>query len=516
MTIFKNPSSPTLRPSEWAGGENLPALQVPRPQTGEGFRVRDSLKSLRAILLPVLLACVTVFSAFPLQSVRAQNAQGFTIKLWLGDVTNKQPIKDLLTEFTKETGIQGDVTVAAQNTTDNLSQLEQLLETQSSDIDVIMYDVINPGLLAPHLLDLNPVIKEANFNTSNLFPRLYQNNTVNGKLVGLPWFVDAGILYYRTDLLQKYGFSAPPKTWDELTKMAQTIQDGERKAGNPDFWGYVWQGDAYEGLTCDALEWQYSNGGGSIVETDGTISVNNPKTQAALERAASWVGTISPPGVVTYQEDDARKVWQAGNAAFMRNWPYAYVLGQGGPDGTQETKIKGLFDVTTLPAGDSGSGTATLGGWQLGVSAYSQHQKEAEQLLLYLVGPKVQASNAINLDWLPSDRTVYKDPEIAQARPFMPKLAGAGEEAVPRPSTVTGDKYTQVSTAYYSAVHDVLTGKTDAKSALDDLEVKIQNILGMNFTIGEPPGIGTPASTAATSTVATSTVGTSTVATPAS
>src|SRR5579859_4499232 len=453
-------------------------------------------RTFRICCISVFMFCSGLMSISPAQPAHADS---FTLKLWLGDVTNKQPIKDLLTEFTKETGIQADVTVAAQNTTDNLSQLEQLLETQSSDIDVIMYDVINPGLLAPHLIDLNPVIQAAKLDTTNFYSRLFQNNTVNGKLVGLPWFVDAGLLYYRTDLLKKYGFSAPPKTWDELTQMAQVIQDGERKTGNPDFWGYVWQGDAYEGLTCDALEWQYRDGGGSIVETNRIISVNNPQTQAALERAAKWVGTISPPGVTTYQEDDARKVWQAGNAAFMRNWPYAYVLGQGGPDGTQETKIKGLFDVTTLPSGASGSGAAALSGWQLGVSAYSKHPQEAAQLLLYLVGPMTQKSNAINLDWLPSDKSVYQDKEVAQVHPFMPKLAGAGDQAVPRPSTVTGAKYTEVSTAYYSAVHDVLSGKTDARSALDDLEVKLQTILGSNFTIGEPPVESTQNATPATS-----------------
>jgi len=457
---------------------------------------KKTIRAFKVCCIPIFVLCSVLLNVLQAQPVRADS---FTLKLWLGDVTNKQPIKDLLTQFTKDTGIQADVTVAAQNTTDNLSQLEQLLATQSSDVDVIMYDVINPGLLAPHLVDLNPVIKAANFDTTAFFSRLFQNNTVNGKLVGLPWFVDAGLLYYRTDLLKKYGFSAPPKTWDELTQMAQVIQDGERKTGNPDFWGYVWQGDAYEGLTCDALEWQYSDGGGSIVETNRIISVNNPQTQAALERAAKWVGTISPPGVTTYQEDDARKVWQAGNAAFMRNWPYAYVLGQGGPDGTQETKIKGLFDVTTLPSGASGSGAAALGGWQLGVSAYSKHPQEAAQLLLYLVGPKTQKSNAINLDWLPSDKSVYQDKEVAQVHPFMPKLAGAGDQAVPRPSTVTGAKYTEVSTAYYSAVHDVLSGKTDARSALDDLEVKLQNILGSNFTIGEPPVESTQNATPATS-----------------
>src|SRR5690606_39913862 len=106
----------------------------------------------------------------------------------------------------------------------------------------------------------------------------------------------------------------PPPTWAELTEMAQTIQDGERAAGNPDFWGFVWQGNSYEGLTCDALEWEYSNGGGTIVSPDGVITIDNPAAIEAIEMAASWVGTISPSAVTSFGEEEARHMWQAGNA----------------------------------------------------------------------------------------------------------------------------------------------------------------------------------------------------------
>ncbi len=151
---------------------------------------------------------------------------------------------------------------------------------------------------------------------------------MNGKLVALPIFTDAPALYYRTDLLEKHGASVPT-TWEELTATAQMIQDAERAEGNAEIWGFVWQGNAYEGLTCNALEWIKSFGGGQIVEPDGTISVNNEQAAAALTLAASWVGTISPDGVLAYQEEEARGLWQTGNAVFMRNWPYAYGLGNG-------------------------------------------------------------------------------------------------------------------------------------------------------------------------------------------
>jgi trehalose/maltose transport system substrate-binding protein len=336
------------------------------------------------------------------------------------------------------------------------------------------------------MLDLAPYIESAGFDTAAFYPRLFQNNIVDGKVVGLPWFTDAGLLYYRTDLLEKYSLEVPT-TWDELQAAATTIQEGERAAGNAEFYGFVYQANAYEGLTCDALEWQFSNGGGSIVESDGTISVNNPATVAALERAASWVGTIAPEGVTTYQEEDARRVFQAGNAAFMRNWPYAYLLGQGGADGSAETAIKGLFNVAPLPAGDAGYGAAALGGWQLGVSAYSPNADLAAELVLYLVSPEVQKERALRLSNLPTIESLYTDAEIAEKIPFIAQLVPVFQNASPRPSTVTAEKYNDVSVAYFTAVHSVLTGEADAATAMEDLEVQLEDILGEGFQVGEPP-----------------------------
>lgn len=156
-----------------------------------------------------------------------------------------------------------DVTVNVLETPDfvqdRLATYLQLFEAKSPDVDVFQIDVIWPGDLAEHFVDLNDYGAAA--VTPEHFPAIVQNNTVDGKLVAIPWFTDAGLLYYRTDLLQKYGFSGPPTTWDELASMAKTIQDGERADGNQDFWGFTWQGNAYEGLTCDALEWVASYDG---------------------------------------------------------------------------------------------------------------------------------------------------------------------------------------------------------------------------------------------------------------
>ncbi len=181
----------------------------------------------------------------------------------------------------------------------------------------------------------------------------------------MPWFGDFGMLYYRTDLLEKYGYNSPPKTWDELEQMARAVMQGER-ANRQDFTGFVFQGAAYEGLTCNALEWLASAGGGDIVTPEGEVTVNNPEAIQMLRRAQGWVGTISPRGVRTYQEEDARNIFQSGNALFMRNWPYAYAAAQEG-----NSPVKGKFNVAPLPTNPGQDPVGTVGGWQLGVSQYS-------------------------------------------------------------------------------------------------------------------------------------------------
>ena len=143
----------------------------------------------------------------------------------------------------------------------------------------------------------------------------------------LPWFGDIGILFYRTDLLEKYGYDGPPTTWDELEEMATTIMEGEQ-ANNPEFQGFVWQGNAYEGLTCDALEWLASSVAARSSRTARSPLDNDEAKADPRQGRQGWVGG-SPQRCHGLPEEDARNVFQGGNAAFMRNWPYAYSLGNG-------------------------------------------------------------------------------------------------------------------------------------------------------------------------------------------
>ena len=382
-------------------------------------------------------------------------------------------MRDQLDVWEKSSGNKVTITPMPSSTTDQFGQYRLWLAAGNADIDVYQTDVIWAPQLADQFLDLTAATKDV---AGSHFPSIIESQTVNGKLVALPIFTDAPALYYRKDLLDKYK-QAVPKTWDEMAAAAKVVMDGERAAGNKDIWGFVFQGNAYEGLTCDALEWVKSSGGGQIIEPNGDISINNLKAIAAIDRAKGWVGAISPPGVLAYQEEESRGVWQTGNAVFMRNWPYAYALGNGA-----DSKVKGLFDVTTLPSAVAGEkSAATLGGWNLAVSKYTKSPKEATDLVLYLAGAAFQKQNAIVQTHLPTIMSVYDDADVAKAAPIIPNWKNVFLNAVPRPSAPAKVKYNEVSSLFWTAVHDSLSGKGSSAENLATLEGKLTALKGAGW-----------------------------------
>ena len=376
--------------------------------------------------------------------------------------------KSAANAWAAKTGNEVSVVSMPNDGSERLALYQQLLSAKSEKIDVVQLDVVWPGLLASHLLDLKPYTKGVE---KEHFSAMITNNTVGGQLVAMPWFTNAGLLFYRKDLLEKHGQKVPA-TWEDLTASAKKIQDAERAGGNDKMWGYVWQGRAYEGLTCDALEWVASYGGGSIVEPNGKISINNPNAAKALQTAAGWVGSISPTSVLNYGEEEARGVFQAGNAVFMRNWPYAWSLGQGA-----DSPVKGKIGVTVLPKGGAtGRNAATLGGELLAVSKYSKNAALAADLVMYMTSAAVQKERALKASYNPSIGALYKDAEILAANPFMGALYGTFTSAVGRPATITASKYNQVSNAFWNASHEVLSGKTKAEDSLKALDATLNRL----------------------------------------
>lgn len=371
--------------------------------------------------------------------------------------------------WARKTGNEVEILAGSSNAGERLGQLQLLLAAKSADIDVFLIDTTWPGILADFFLDLgaDPEIKK---RVGGYFPSFIRNNTVEGRLIALPWFIDAGLLYYRKDLLAKYG-ERPPETWSELTRIARKIQTAERRAGNPRMWGYVFQGRAYEGLTCNTLEWIHSSGGGTIVEPDGRVSVRTPGAARALELAASWIEEISPRGVLNYMEEEARGAFQAGNAVFLRNWPYVWKLAN-----AADSPVRGKVGMTVLPRGEgAGSGhSSTLGGWSLAVSKYSRNPRQATSLVAYLAGPEEQRRRALVLGQHPTLTALYRDPALLQDNPELARLLRVFEEAVPRPSAATGPRYNRASAEIWEATHRILSREESVEEGLRQLESRLK------------------------------------------
>lgn len=297
------------------------------------------------------------------------------------------------------------------------------------------------------------------------FPGTIDACTYQGKLTALPWFVDSGMLYYRTDLLEAAG-AKPPETWDELATTAQAIQ----KAGKADF-GYLWQGKQAEVLVCDLVEVVASNGG-SLLSADGKAgALNDPKAIAAVQFLYDTINKfkISPSDVLSWDEEPSRMPFTGGHAAFLRNWSYVYGISQD----PKASSVVGKVGVVPLPHFAGGKSAACLGGYQYGVNAATRNREAAIDFLTWMSSPATQLHFALQLGIAPTRPAVFDDPQLGKGQPFMQKLKPVFTGATPRPVT---PKYAQVTLAIQSGVSKALaTG--DIKGSLDAANQRITGIV---------------------------------------
>jgi trehalose/maltose transport system substrate-binding protein len=385
-----------------------------------------------------------------------------------------------LRQFEGETGIRVKHLPAPETAQEQLTLIQKLLAEKDTP-DVFGIDVIWSGILDGALLDLKPFFSS---ELSAVEPGLVSSYTVKSRVVAIPYRPHVGVLYYRTDLLTKYGHHLPPQTWSDLEKMAFRIQEGERATGDQNFWGLVWPGAADEGLTCLALEWQASEGGGTIIETNRTVSVNNENAIRAWQRAAHWIGWISPPSVTAYEDVDSVNDFEnSGKAAFSLGWTSDYFLTI-----PPKSMMFGKIGVTSVPSGKIGVGA--LGGFGLGISGSSKHQREAIALVKFLLHKEAELEAANISAELPTGTALYRLPTMLKAYSrSMPATQPRGDGIVSRPSMLLGRNYEEVSRAYAEAVHSVLTGKNSAPKAAAELETELEHITG--FPKGPPEAIET-------------------------
>jgi multiple sugar transport system substrate-binding protein len=330
------------------------------------------------------------------------------------------------------------------------TQLVQRLDAESDECDVLGLDVIWTAEFAAQdwLQDTTDIIepRRDDFIASTLETAEYED-----KYWAVPYHTNAGFLYYRTDQVEQ-----PPDTWEDVYAAAAENN------------GIVYQGARYEGLTVYFLELLYSAGGSVLSEDGQEVEVNSPEGEAALEFMAQGVqeGT-APKAVTTYMEEESRRAFERGNATFMRNWPYAYALGK-------ESKIAKNFDVGTFPGFGGGEPAGVLGGFNLGISAFSKNPEGAAAFINFATGPEVQKANFLESASPPATAAAYDDPEVQEEYAFASDLKAAVEQGQARPVSPV---YAQISEAIYTNVHDALQGNAEPQAALEKMASDIESAL---------------------------------------
>jgi multiple sugar transport system substrate-binding protein len=354
-------------------------------------------------------------------------------------------------KFNKENPkLEADLLELPENADIQREQQVQRLRAESSECDVLGMDVIWTAEYAASgwLYDVTPAVEELE---GEFIPSTVETTEYEGKKWALPFNTNAGFLFYRTNEAPK-----PPTTWEQVYK--------EAKGDN----GLVYQGERYEGLTVNFLELLYSAGGKVLSEDGETVEIDSPETREVLEFMREGIedGAVTK-AVTTYEEESSRRAFEAGNATFMRNWPYAYALGK-------ESNIADEFAVTKFPGFGGNPGAGVVGGYNLGISAYTDNPKGSLAFAEFLTTQPVQKEMFLKAT-LPAVATaVYKDPEVQKELPFTEELLKAVEQAQARPVSPV---YTEISEAIFNNVFEVLQGRESADAATSKMKSEIESAL---------------------------------------
>lgn len=375
-------------------------------------------------------------------------------------------------EFTAETGRPVQWLRSTTQTEQRQQALTTALRGRRPDPDVLLVDVAwiaqfaASGWLEPleaHGLDAAPFLPAV----------VRAVDEQGGHLVGLPLYVDGGLLYYRTDLLREHGFEGPPRTWSELAEISRAVAGTSR--GEP--WGFAWPGAQYEGLVCFALE-VFASAGGGFLDDTGRPALDREANRRALETMASFVRDgISPPNTYTeMHEEEVRLLFQEGHAVFERNWPYAWALHH-----AADSPVRNRFGVAPLPGFTPGSGVSCLGGWHVAISAFSDCKSDASKLVAYLTSRKAQKRMALELGWNPGRAEVYDDAEVLREYPVLPELREIFARAVARPAV---PYYAEISAALQGPLNAAIAGRVAPAEALRSAQAAVEAIVARQEEAG--------------------------------
>ncbi|MEJ2033001.1 MAG: ABC transporter substrate-binding protein [Deltaproteobacteria bacterium] len=385
---------------------------------------------------------------------------------------------ELVKEFEHQSGIKVELLRQPADTDQQRQGLIIALKAGIANPDVFLMDVAWLGLFEASGW-LAPL---ADVDRSPFFPRILKQVDIHhGQLLALPVDMDAGLLYYRRDLLNRYDIAGPPPTWPKLLATALKVQKSQRDK-NPDFYGFVWQGAQYEGLITSFLD--FAGEAGGFIQRNGRILLDVPANRRALAfmHDLIWKYKISPPDTyTTMREEEVRRTFQEGDALYERNWPYAWSLHQ-----QEGSPVRGVTGVAGIPAPAGGRAAPCLGGWHVGISRYSDVKPEALAFVRYLTSYEAQKKMVLALGWNPGRQDLYDDPEVIARAPYLKQLRQIILQARPRPLVPF---YPQISAIAQRHLNAALAGTCTPKEALVLAQRDIAALLA-RYGLKRSPGAG--------------------------
>ena len=341
----------------------------------------------------------------------------------------------------------------------------QKLRNHDTEMDVFFMDVIWPSEFAAAgwalpLDSFFPVAQQKQF-----FPAPIAANRYRGHIYGVPLFVDAGLLYFRKDLLVKYRL-ALPRTWPELVEQARLILTREH---DPYLTGYSAQFKQYEGLVCNMMEFIMSNGATVWDEENLKSTIDSAGAKQAVRFVRDQIiRRIAQRGVLAYEEPESLTVFTQGKAIFHRNWPYAWEVA----NDAKQSKIAGQVGMAPLPAFPGHKSVAALGGWQLGISRFSRQARLAWEFVEHMTGSEAQKRIALATGRGPARLALYRDAELLAKLPHLRELYETFTLAAPRPVTPVYLPLSNIMQRYFSSAIAIADSDIDqlAGSATRDMD----------------------------------------------
>ena len=348
--------------------------------------------------------------------------------------------------------------IGPQSSTQLHDLLAQKLKNRDTRLDVFVMDVIWPAEFASAgwALPLDRYFTAA--ERQQFLKAPIQANQYRGEIFGVPLFIDAGMLYYRKDLLEKHRLP-PPRTWPDLVEAAKTVLAREQ---DPGLVGFSAQFKQYEGLVCNMMEYILGNGGALWDENRMTSALDRPAALAAMRFVRDRIiGEIAHRGVLAYEEPESLALFTEGRAIFHRNWPYAWTVA----NDRERSKIAGKIGMAPLPGFSPGRGVATLGGWQLGISRFSTQPDLAWRFAAFMSGKEMQKRVALAAGRAPTRIALYDDPQIKKKVPQLTSFLPTFKQAVPRPTTPVYVPLSNIMQRYFSSVLALPDTDIDARAA---------------------------------------------------